>query len=214
MSDNTSELDKLTGQLYYLPGIIGNLGVSVANAQKVMNDDYIRNIQLIMQMAHGLFDKSDSTADKMSVIKDLLKELAPTRYQFTETSLEFSADLSERKTKDSQGALGGGMGGFTITAGYASSFGYDYRAAARVKTVLHPMPPVNEEMSNVLLDSAKEKGIKLTELPAPTKLDKATYEGLANIAKILDGTPKEVEKVLGEETDTDPNADPAEDPNG
>lgn len=182
-----SELDRLTGQLYYLPGIIGKLGVSVANAQKTLNEDYLLNVQKIMGMASDLLKGTEDTDKKLGVMKELLKEMAPSRYQFTETSLEFSADLSERSSTDLQGAIGGGFAGVTITAGYAKAFAYDYRAAARVKTVLHAMPP-NEATFGTLVERAKELGIEAGDLPSRTQLETNMFDGLEKIKKALEAT--------------------------
>ena len=78
-------MDRLTGQLYHLPGIIAKLGISVANGQKALNAEYLNNIKMIMSMINETLGGVDAAAEaKVEMVKDLLKELAPSRYQFTE----------------------------------------------------------------------------------------------------------------------------------
>ncbi len=178
-------MDRLTGQLYHLPGIIGNLGISVANAQKALNSDYLRNVQLVLEMINKMLEnQDDSSADGMAMVKELLKQLAPSRYQFTETTLEFYADLAERKSTQLQAALGGGFAGVTISAGYARSFGYDYRAAARVTAVLHALP-ANDATFQTLVDRAKDIKLKAEDLPDKYAIEKEVFNGLATITNAL-----------------------------
>ena len=180
----TPTMDRLTGQLYHLPGIIAKLGISVANGQKALNADYLNNIKMIMAMIHDSIGDDAAPEAKAEMVKDLLKELAPSRYQFTETTLEFSADLSERKSSQMQGALGGGFAGVTLSVGYARAFGYDYRAAARITTVLHAIP-ANEAVVGPLLERAKDIDATKLALPEKTEIEKETFEGIANISSAL-----------------------------
>ena len=155
----------------------------------MLNEDYIRNVQKILGIAHELLEGEDADTDKkLAVVKELLKELAPSRYQFTETSLEFSADLSEHSSERLQGAIGGGFAGVTVTAGYAKAFGYDYRAAARVKSVLHAMP-ANETSFGPLIAQAKSLGISQDKLPARTTVEQDMFEGLKTIKEALKEAP-------------------------
>ncbi len=194
---NEPVMDRLTGQLYHLPGIIGNLGISVANAQKALNSDYIRNVQIVIDMiAKMLENQNDPQADTVAVVKELLKQLAPSRYQFTQTTLEFHADLAERKQKDMQAALGGGFSSVTISAGYAKSFGYDYRAAARVTAVLDALP-ANDATFQALVDKAKDIKLKAEDLPEKYQIEKEIFNGLATITNALTelAPDKEVKKI-------------------
>jgi hypothetical protein len=49
-----STADRLTGQLYHLPSIVGKLGISIANAQKALNADYLENIRQLLVMIDGI----------------------------------------------------------------------------------------------------------------------------------------------------------------
>jgi len=178
-------MDRLTGQLYHLPAIIGNLGISVANAQKALNSDYLRNIQIVLDMINKMLENQPEPApDKVAMIKELLKQMAPSRYQFTQTTLEFYADLAERKSTQLQGAVGAGFAAVTISAGYARAFGYDYRAAARVTAVLHALP-ANDASFQALIDQAKDIKIKAEDLPAKYEIEKEIFNGLATITNAL-----------------------------
>ena len=178
-------MDRLTGQLYHLPGIIAKLGISVANGQKALNAEYLNSIKMIMSMINETLGGVDAATEaKVGMVKDLLKELAPSRYQFTETTLEFSADLSERKSSQMQAALGGGFAGVTLSVGYAQAFGYDYRAAARITTVLHAIP-ANEAVFGPLLERAKDIDTTKLELGTKTEIEQETFDGIANITKAL-----------------------------
>jgi len=178
-------MDRLTGQLYHLPAIIGNLGISVANAQKALNSDYLRNIQIVLDMINKMLENQPEPApDKVAMIKELLKQMAPSRYQFTQTTLEFYADLAERKSTQLQGAIGAGFSAVTISAGYARAFGYDYRAAARVTAVLNALP-ANDASFQALIDQAKDIKIKAEDLPAKYEIEKEIFNGLATITNAL-----------------------------
>lgn len=85
--------DRLTSQLYHLPAIIGRLGLSVANAQRALNADYTENVKELAGVIGTIVPAA--TPESRVAIEALLKQLAPSRYQFTETTLDFSADLSE-----------------------------------------------------------------------------------------------------------------------
>lgn len=175
------EMDRLTGQLYHLAGIIGKLGISVANGQKALNADYMHNLEKLLDMIKKLLGK-DTNENQITVLKELLTQLAPSRYQFTKTTLEFSADLSERKAEELQGALGLGFGGVMISAGYARAFAYDYRAAARITTVLDALP-MDEEFGQTLQENAK--GLGDLTLPAATKLEEDIFKSLEAIKAAL-----------------------------
>ena len=41
-------MDRLTGQLNFLPSIIGKMGLSIAEAQKEFNADYVTNVAKLL----------------------------------------------------------------------------------------------------------------------------------------------------------------------
>lgn len=169
--------DRLTGQLYYLPSIIERLGLGIAEAQKGLNEDYLTGIGRIMEMIKPVLDDADDDA-KAAILKELIKSLAPSRYQFTETTLTFRADLSE--TMDLGGTLGGGvgLGAVMVKASLAIGFGYDYRAAAEVTTVLHAIP-ADEKLMGTLLQN---KPSAPAGLPSATEVDQGILDAAMAIA--------------------------------
>lgn len=168
--------DRLTGQLYYLPSIIERLGLGIAEAQKGLNEDYLTGIGRIMEMIKPVLEGADE--NKAAILQELIKSLAPSRYQFTETTLTFRADLSE--TMDLAGTLGGGagLGAVMVKASLAIGFGYDYRAAAEVTTVLHAIP-TDEKLMGTLLQN---KPSAPAGLPSATEVDQGILDSAKAIA--------------------------------
>ena len=116
--------DRLTSQLYHLPAIIGRLGLSVANAQSALNADYTENVKELISIVKEIIPKTKPEA--RAEIESLIKQLAPSRYQFTETTLDFSADLSEAVDVAGSIGLGAGFGAVVINAGVSVGFARDY----------------------------------------------------------------------------------------
>jgi hypothetical protein len=154
-------MDRLTSQLNFLPGIIGQMGASIANSQKLLNADFMDNVVKLMGLiehavapaakaseatpasppatgsgtAAGSGPATAETDQRLAAIFDIVKALSPSRYQFTQTTLDFSADLAETKDVTASAGLGVGLAAVTVNAGLTLGFGYDYRSAARITTV-------------------------------------------------------------------------------
>ena len=187
MATKDPRLDRLTSQLYHLPAIIGRLGVSIAEAQKELNLDYVTNVGRLMEMMKDTLGKS-ADPDKQDALRALLEALAPPRFQFTETTIEFSADLSETLRAGAQAGASVGTAALMVNAAFTLGFGYDYRAAARVKSVLHAMPAGGDPgFPKALLDRAKEVDPGKLGLPDRTDLDKELYD---RVSKVYDALPK------------------------
>ncbi len=129
MSTKTSQL---INDLSQVPNIIGSLGLSIAAAQKAFNLDYMDNVERLIVMTQRLLSEqkqNDTNTEEMEeeekeklkefsgLLKDLLNVMAPSRYQFTETTLTVRLDLSQ--TLDTSGSigLGVGYGGIALNAG-------------------------------------------------------------------------------------------------
>ena len=197
------------GQLYHLPTIIGSLGISVANAQKELNADYIESVKKLMGLiertiGHEVPDESEDAkaerAKKAQAVQQLLESLAPSRYQFTETTLDFSADLAETTDVAVSAGAGFGFHAVTVNAAFSLGYGYDYRAAARVTTKLHALP-VGEKMGPALLSRAADIDKAKLSLPQLSKVEKDIWDQTAHIYNALTGA--EVQPVKQE----DPGAD-------
>lgn len=183
-----AKASKLINDLSNVPSIIGALGIDIAEAQKALNLDYLDNLERLLAILESLLHprKEDGTEvslneENRKVVAELVKQLAPSRYQFTETTLAVKLDLAQ--TLDASFAAG--VNATTVTAAMAVGFGYDYRAAAEVKTVLHAIP-ASEQTLATLLARAEKVNDKMLTLPDAKKVDKAIIEkSHETVAKLL-----------------------------
>jgi hypothetical protein len=166
------QMDRLTGQLYHLPTIIGRLGISIAEAQKELNADYVASVSKLMMLTQSLVGATPSP-ETLASAKTMLESMMPSRYQFTETTLDFSADLSESKNIGFSAAGGAGMGAIVVNAAFTMGYGYDYRAAARVTSTLHARAADPEHNKALLERAATIKGdlAKIKDALPPTNSD-------------------------------------------
>src|SRR5271165_6418272 len=131
-----------------VPSIVGGLGLSIAAAQKAFNLDYLEAMERVIaavKMLAAPTKKADGTdltqAEKDKVasvdpafIKDLLTTMLPSKYQFTETTLDVKLDLAQSMKASGSASLGLGYGAVSLSAAFTVGFSYDYRAAAECHT--------------------------------------------------------------------------------
>ena len=170
----SKQLDRLTGQLYNLPAIVGRLGLSIAEAQRELDASYLHALHQLMALVNDTVGQHDSSDEKVAAVRSLLESLAPSRYQFTETTLEFSADLAEHLSVGAEVGASVGVPAVTVNASLSVGFARDYSAAARVKTVLHAYQ--NAELAKNLLSRAKELDQSKLDLPKRTGVDKEIWD--------------------------------------
>lgn len=207
-----AELDRLTKQLKHLPGIIGGLGLSIAEAQKEFNKDYLNNIKrLLVMIRHTLGESKDENdeasmdAASIDAIRSLLTSLAPSRYQFTETTIEFRADLAESLDLALNLGIGFGYQAIMVNAGFTLGYGYDYRAAARITSVIHAMP-ADPAMTKSLLDRAGEITKNKLDLPEFHELDKEILKATVDARNAIAKKPVELPEELEPEKPEEPNS--------
>jgi hypothetical protein len=138
-----------------LPNIVGELGLSIAKAQKQLNIDYLNSLRVLAAIAKDVLG-TEGTETK-EFLEHLVKTAAPARYQFTETTLTVHLDLAE--SKDSAVTFGGGAGfaGIVVNGSYAAGRSTEYRAGAELRAVIHAvLPQASEAAFNTLLGRAKE----------------------------------------------------------
>lgn len=183
-----------------VPSIIGALGINIAEAQKALNADYLDNLERLFALVASLLNPRtpgketiELSEENRKVVTELLKQLAPSRYQFTETTLSVKLDLAQ--TLDA--SFTAGINATTVTAAMTVGFGYDYRAAAEVKTVLHAVD-ATEQTRAVLLGRAATINDKMLTLSDKKKLDTA----------IIDGSHKVIANLLGVEELAKPDVKP------
>ncbi|HNG00014.1 MAG TPA: hypothetical protein PK493_22140, partial [Pseudomonadota bacterium] len=120
---------KIIDDLTHLPNIIAGLGLGIAQAQSKMDLDYLQSLERLVVMAKSLLggQKASSAGNVptteedqrkleqfQGVVKDFLTVLAPTRYQFTETTLTVKLELSQHLDVSGSAGLSAGIGAVAI----------------------------------------------------------------------------------------------------
>jgi hypothetical protein len=199
MADTTHASD-LIKDLSNVPNIFGGLGLSIAAAQKAFDVDYLDSIERILALikimlggkkadAQGnpidLDDKEkESLAATAQVIQELLTKLAPSRYQFTETTLNVKLDLAQSLQIGGTVGLGFGVGAISLSAAFTIAYGFDYRAAAECRTVIHAYP-ADQAVFTALLGRAEKLSDKTLELPPRSAVDKHLFEKSSELLQKL-----------------------------
>ena len=138
-----TQASRLVNDISYLPAILGRMGLSIAEAQDELNQGYVQAVAELVKLLGGIPKAPEKDADGKPTtttppppidpqIATLLLQLAPSRYQFSETTFDFSADLAESFSAAASGALRLGTKAVALNAAMSVGFGYDYRAAARI----------------------------------------------------------------------------------
>ncbi len=167
---------RLVQDLSNVPSIVGSLGLAVAEAQKTFNLDYLDNIERLLGLIKALLDAKDETGAEIDLgehaefVKAMLLQLAPSRYQFTETTLDVTMDLAQTLDVGKTAGFSAGIGAIALNASVTVGFGYDYRAAAHVKSVLHAIPS-DQAAFNSLLGRAKDLDAQTLQLPPGATVD-------------------------------------------
>jgi hypothetical protein len=180
------QYDRLTSQLYHLPAIVGRLGISIAEAQKELNLDYVNSVGRLLELIKATVG-ADNAPD-VPAMQALLESLAPSRYQFTETTIEFSADLSETVKKGVEVGASVGAGAVLVNAAMTLGYAHDYRASARITSVLHARPAGGDpEFPKALLARKKEIDAAKLALPPAAQVDKEIMERVGKVYDALKG---------------------------
>jgi len=191
---------RLVNDLSKIPNIVGGLGLSIAAAQKAFNLDYLESIERLVALAGSMLgekgqnneDLSAKTADLRAFLMELIRALAPPRYQFTETTLAVRMDLSQTMSANVGVGLGVGYGGVAVNASLALGYRYDYRAAAECRTVINAIPP-DPAMLQTLLERAKELANKALELPPRSEVDQGIIAQAQRIfEKVVGAAPRAI----------------------
>lgn len=188
---DTQHASSLIKDLSNVPNIIGALGLSIANAQKAFDVHYLESLERVLALikimlggkkADAQGNPADLTADEKAkleamsqAIQDMLMKLAPSRYQFTETSLHVRLDLAQSLQIGGTVGLGFGVGAISVNAAFTIGYRFDYRAAAECRTVIHAYP-ADPAVFAALLGRADKLGDKVLELPPRTDVDKVLFE--------------------------------------
>lgn len=199
---DTQPASSLIKDLSNVPNIIGALGLSIANAQKAFDVDYLDSIARILALikimlggqkadAQGnpanLTDDEKAKLEGMSqVIQEMLTKLAPSRYQFTETTLSVRLDLAQSLQIGGTVGLGFGVGAISLSAAFTIGYSFDYRAAAECRTVIHAYP-ADHAVFTALLGRADKLAASALELPPRSQVDKALFDKSSALLDKLTG---------------------------
>jgi hypothetical protein len=203
----------LIKDLSNVPNIIGGLGLSIAAAQKAFDVEYLDSIERILAMIKILLggrgadpngnpvDASEEQRANLDAtapfIKEMLMKLAPSRYQFTETTLSVKLDLAQSMQAAASGGLGVGFGAITLNAAFSIGYSYDYRGAAECRTVIHAYP-ADQATFNSLLGRAEKLSESALTLPPRTPVDQTLFDKNAAVLDKLTGmkalAPKDPKK--------------------
>jgi hypothetical protein len=193
------EPSKFINDLSRVPNIIGSLGLAIAEAQKQFNLDYINSVDALVTIAARLMGKGSNTAGIDNAVRDFVFNLAPPRYQFTETELAVKLDLSQSIDIAGQAGLGFGFSAVVVNASFALGYSSDYQAAAECRTKIHAvLPGDNKAFFDALLARAKEIDAAEFKVPDRSPLDANILAASAEVMKKLGVTTapaKDVKKT-------------------
>lgn len=195
-------VSKLIKDLSHVPNIVAGLGLGIAEAQAHFDLDYVRSLERLAVLAQSLLKNvpvGDTEADKdrnmamAGFLKEMLLALAPSRYQFTETTLNVKLDLAQTLDVAVQGGVSAGIGAVAVNASFAVGFGYDYRAAAECKTVINAFP-MDRTAMNALIERAKELSNAKLELPPRSDVSTAVEKAAGDVfTKLFNVAPPAIE---------------------
>lgn len=192
----------LIKDLTNVPNIIASLGLGVATAQKAFNLSYLESLEKLFSLAKQVRSSEDSD-DFKEIFNDIIKAMAPSRYQFTETSIAVRMDLAQSLQETKASSLGLSVGAITVNAAFTQAFAYDYRAAAEVKAVLHAVNFDANAMNSLL---ARVEELASKDLSLPEEMAEADVSIMVKSAEIYKKlTGKEVPKLEVESPNNDPD---------
>jgi hypothetical protein len=142
-----------TDQLMTVAKIVGQLGLSIADAQREFDANYINRMTDFVKIANSFLKSTGQ--DNAVAMREILMKLAPSHYQFTETTLTVKMDLSQSLSVSAGLGVSVGVGAVAVNASMSVAYGSDQRSAAEIKTVIHAIP-ADRGVVDVLLQRAKD----------------------------------------------------------
>ncbi len=145
-----------------LPRLISDLAMSVAEAQRRVDESYVASLKDLSTVIAA----NGTTPDNAGKVRDFLQAFLPARYQISQTEVEVRADL--RMASQTELGINGQLGiqtailAASVGAAYASRYGYDYQAAARIRTVFQTSPTDPEIVKAMLDRLAKEPNLEVS----------------------------------------------------
>jgi hypothetical protein len=178
----------LINDLTKVPNIIADLGLGIANAQKQMNSGYLDALRILVAQVASITKGLPEGPDTAKFVSELLMNLAPPRYQFTQTELNVKLDLSQSIDVSVQAGIGFGLGAFVVNAAAAGSR-RTTRRRMPYRHSCHPSTGDNKALFDALIKRATElDGASLT-LPARSEFDDRQLDAPNSLMKMLGAKP-------------------------
>jgi hypothetical protein len=178
-----------------LPAVIGDMGLAIAQAQTLLDHNYLDGIQRLAALVRSMLGTdvpgaAAPDAEKIAAAREVmtaaLRALAPTRYQYTETTLTVRLDMARSVQAAANLGVGASFGAVVVNAALTLGYAFDYRGAAEVKAVIHAAP-AGEAVFDTLLKRAATINDTALSLPAPAKLDQAMLDKAKEIFTMISG---------------------------
>lgn len=185
MSDSQTAMDHYYENLQSLPQLISNISLSVAEAQRRMDQNFVDSLAELAKVFSAMLGTDPVGVSNFST---LFKAMGPSRYQFTETVVEVRADMEN--TTMSEFTLGGSAGftapvAVSVNASYTRRNAYDYQASALIRTVLNAIP-ADATLMDTLLKRAGD--VPHAELPSSDRY-KALWQSFGQLLQAT-GSPQ------------------------
>ena len=184
---------KLIKDLDNVADIVGQLGLSVAGAQKAFNVEYVQALAQVATIARSLFGTGVGADEKTrDFLAAVLTRLAPPLLRYQETTIDVRLDLAQSVRASGSLTAGANLGAVSIGASFAAAYGFDYRAAASVRAVIEAKD-LDAGAMDKLLARTRELDSKELSLPGATTFDKELLTSLHDLSKDLGSEPAKVE---------------------
>ncbi len=195
---------KLIKDLNSVANIVGGLGLSVAAAQRALNLDYLESLERLAAIAislqHPTGDAGGAGAalgdEDRKFVQDFISKFAPSRYQYTKTTLNVRLDLAQTVNAGGSAGLGIGVGALAVNASFAFSYGSEYQAAAECQTVLDAISPqLDATMIQRLSEQAATSAATKLTVPARATVDTEIIKASQGIIeKLYNKKPTPIEE--------------------
>ncbi|MEM7355671.1 MAG: hypothetical protein AAF657_32955, partial [Acidobacteriota bacterium] len=154
---------------------------------------YVEALREIVTLAKSLLGEGTTTDENTrAFLEGVITRLAPPLLQYTETSIEVRLDLSQSFQATGSITAGGNIGAVAVSATASAAYGFDYRAAAVVRSVINARNLDTTVMTNLLAraQALNTEGLTLPDLPAFNQQLLSTLQG---VSSDLGGNPAEVD---------------------
>jgi hypothetical protein len=134
-----STIDQFFQDFETLPKLISVLALSIADAQSRLDASYLDSLSRLTKMAGEL--KSQNIDLATTGFLELFKAMGPSRYQFTETTVDVRADL--RMSSGNEFQVGGSFGlqtpmfAVAVNASYLQRTSADFQSSALIHCVIN-----------------------------------------------------------------------------